>query len=44
MNKYFLLNLEKIWYRFVLSYLKKTQKTRTLILKNGVTQPKARLL
>jgi len=45
MNKCFLLNTEKkIWRRSVLSFSRKTQKMHTLIPKNDVTKPKARLL
>jgi len=43
LNKCFL-SLKKYWHRFVLSFSKKTQKTHTLIPKNDVTEPKARLL
>jgi len=43
-NKCFLLNPEKIWRRFVLSFSRKTKKTHTLIPKNDVTEPKAKLL
>jgi len=41
MNKYFLLNPKKIWHKSVLSF---SGKTHTLILKNDITEPKARLL
>jgi len=44
MNKCFLLNYEKNWRRFVLSFLRKHKKRTLLILKNDVTEPKARLL
>jgi len=40
MNKCFL-NLEKNWRRSILSF---STKAHTLILKNDVTEPKARLL
>jgi len=40
-NKRFLLNPEKNWRIAVLSF---SRKTHTLILKNDVTEPKARLL
>jgi len=43
MNKCFLLNPEKIWCRFVLSF-EKNAKNAPLILKNDVTEPKARQL
>jgi len=42
--KCFLQNSEKNWCRSVLSFSRKTQKTYTLIPKNDVTEPKARLL
>jgi len=41
MNKCFLLNPEKIWHRFVLSF---SRKNAPLIPKNDVTEPKARLI
>jgi len=45
MNKCFLLKPEKkIRRRSVLSFLRKMQKTHTLIPKNDITEPKARLL
>jgi len=44
-NKCFLLNPEKkFWRRSVLLFSRKTLKTHTLIPKNDVTDPKARLL
>jgi len=45
MNKCFLLNPEKNWRRFVLTFSRKTQKTHsTLIPKSNVTELKTRLL
>jgi len=44
MNKCFLLNPEKKLVQIHLIVPKKTQKPNTLIPKNGVTEPKARLL
>jgi len=44
MNKCFLLNPEKNWHRSVLSISRKVQKSHTLIPKNDVTEPKAKLL
>jgi len=44
MNKCFLNPEKKNWRISVLSFSRKTQKPRPLILKNDVTEPKARLL
>jgi len=44
MNKCFLLNPEKKLALIGLVVFEKTQKALTLILKNDVTEPKARLL
>jgi len=41
---FFLKNLKKNCCRFVLSFSRKTQKMHTLIPKNDVTEPKAKLL
>jgi len=43
-SKCFVLNTAKKRRRSVLSFSRKTQKMYTLILKNDVTKPKARLL
>jgi len=43
-RKGFLLHPKKIWRRSVLSFSRNMQKTHTLIPKNDLTDPKARLL
>jgi len=44
MNKYFLLNSEKNLAQIRLVVFEKNVKTNTLIPKNDITEPKARLL